>query len=133
MTTDLWLLFWSAVLAIVHISVQSFAFKHQAGNAYSMGSRDEKIEATGLAGRLERAQRNFQESFAVFVVVVVVAHISGSANWLTAIGAHLYFWCRVLYLPAYGLTIPYVRTGLWQISMIGVVLIMSQIQRPLFD
>ncbi len=133
MTTDLWLLFWSAVLAIVHISVQSFAFKHQAGNAYSMGPRDEKIEATGLAGRLERAQRNFQESFAVFVVVVVVAHISGSANWLTAIGAHLYFWCRVLYLPAYGLTIPYVRTGLWQISMIGVVLIMSQIQRPLFD
>ncbi len=133
MTTELWLLFWSGILALVHISAQSFSYKHQAGNAYTMGPRDEKIEATGLAGRMERAQRNFQESFPLFAVVVLLAHISNMSNVFTVMGAHLYFWCRLLYLPAYGFAIPYMRTILWQLSMIGIVLIMSQIIRLLFE
>jgi|GEM_PF-3169854 len=34
---------------------------------------------------------------------------------------------RVLYLPAYALGIPWTRTVIWQISMIGLLLVLSSL------
>jgi uncharacterized MAPEG superfamily protein len=45
----------------------------------------------------------------------------------TALAAQLYFWGRVLYVPAYAFGVPYLRTVVWAVAITGIVLLM----RPL--
>ena len=40
-------------------------------------------------------------------------------------GAQIYFWARLLYIPAYASGIPVVRTVLWTISVIGLVMVLA--------
>lgn len=63
----------------MHIGAASFAFKRQVGNAYSVGARDEEIRPACIAGRLERALRNFLETFPVFVACVFLVRATGTA------------------------------------------------------
>jgi uncharacterized MAPEG superfamily protein len=41
---------------------------------------------------------------------------------LTQVGAHLYFWARWAYLPLYILAVPQIRSLVWLISAIGLML-----------
>ncbi|WP_119417777.1 MAPEG family protein [Desertibaculum subflavum] len=125
MTTELWLLAGTVLLGLVQIGLASTAAKQVTGIAWSIGPRDRPIELTGLAGRLDRAQRNLMESLPLFAVAVIVAHLGGRNGWLTELGAHLYLWSRIAYVPAYALGVPWVRTAFWQIGMIGIVLILA--------
>lgn len=123
MTPDLWTLVAAVVLALIQIGLASSIAKRQTGLRWSIGPRDQPVPLAGIAGRLERAQANLYESLPLFAILVLVAHVSGEADRWTFVGAQLYFWARVLYVPAYVSGIPWVRTTLWQIGMIGLVLI----------
>src|SRR4029450_8738995 len=102
MTVELRLLAFSVGLGFVHILVASHAASLQRGYRWSASSRDEPQEPLhGVAGRLDRALRNFLETFPLFAAVVLAAHASGRHDALTAWGAQLYFWGRVVYLPLY--------------------------------
>ncbi len=59
--------------------------------------------------------------------MVLTARVSGSNNGLTEVGAFLYFWARLIYVPAYASGIPWVRTVLWWFAGIGIVLIAAQL------
>lgn len=63
MSLELWCLFLAMVMALVHLTAASFSFRAQVGNRYSVGPRDGDLRPAGLAGRLDRAQRNFLETF----------------------------------------------------------------------
>ena len=76
MTFELWILFAAALLGLIHLSAASFAFKAQVGNRYTVGPRDENLQPTGIAGRLQRAQRGFLETFPVFAVCVLLVHVT---------------------------------------------------------
>lgn len=123
MTIELWTVVAAVVLGLVHIGLASTLAKRQTGIAWSVGARDQSIALTGVAGRLERAQRNFLESFPLFVAIVLVAHVAERSNDWSLVVSQLYLWGRVLYLPLYALGWPWVRTTIWQISMIGIVLV----------
>lgn len=125
MTTELWLLAGAVLLGLVQIGVASTAAKQITGIAWAVGPRDRPMELTGIAGRLERAQRNLMESLPLFAIAVIVAHLGGRNGWLTELGAHLYLWGRVAYVPAYAFGMPWVRTAFWQIATIGIVLILA--------
>ena len=127
MTHDLWILFWAGLLGLVHLSVASFAFKAQVGNAYSVGARDENIQPTGIAARLQRAQWNFLETFPVFAALVLIAHVSGEAGYWSLLGGRIYLVGRILFLPLYALGIPWLRTFSWNIATIGLVMVGAEI------
>jgi uncharacterized MAPEG superfamily protein len=80
------------------------------------------------AQRLERAFRNFIETYGFFAVAVLLLHLAGKENAQSAMGAQLYFWARVAYLPAYALGAPYVRTLVWAAALAGLVMVLL----PLF-
>jgi uncharacterized MAPEG superfamily protein len=63
------------------------------------------------------------ETLAPFAALVLVVLYTGNSNANTALGAQIYFWGRVLYLPAYISGIPLVRTLVWTGSMAGLALI----------
>ena len=60
--------------------------------------------------RADRAYLNAVEVFAPFAALVLIAHIAGKANGMTAFWAALFFWLRLTHAAVFLLGIPYVRT-----------------------
>lgn len=124
MTEELWVLFAAVCLGLVHVSVDSFSFKAQVGNAYTVGARDEPVEREKVAGRLHRAARNYTENLVLFAAVVLMLHLTGHSRSLSQWGAYAWIAGRVAYLLAYWSGVPWVRTVCWQVSMVGLVMMM---------
>lgn len=123
--TETTMLLWSVVLGLVQIVIASIAVNKDVGLPYNLSSRDEPLPPLSkTAGRLVRAAANFRETFGLFavsVILVVLLHRQGSNS---AIGAQLYFWARLVYVPIYALGIQMVRTLVWAVSIVGVVMVM---------
>jgi uncharacterized MAPEG superfamily protein len=125
MTTELRMLAFSIVLGFVHIVLSSHATSAQFGYRWTASPRDElKGPPEGLAGRLQRALANFSETFPYFAAAVLMAQTMDRHGALTVWGAELYFWARAAYLPLYALGIPVVRSLVWNVAAVGIVLIL---------
>ena len=44
-----------------------------------------------------------------------------------ALGAQLFFWARLVYAPVYLAGVPWVRTAVWLVSIVGLILIFAQL------
>lgn len=130
MSVELQVLTWSVVLGFVHIVASSHAKSLQRGYRWTASARDEQVPAlTGMAGRLERALNNYLESFPLFAALVLVAHAAGVHSSLTVWGSFLFLGARVLYLPLYALGIPLVRSLVWNVAAIGMLLFVIDLVR----
>lgn len=131
MRIELTMLVWALVLAFVQILLFDFARTSQYGLKWNTGPRDENMPALNpMAGRLQRAQYNLYETLPLFIGGVLVAHIAGRENELTAIGAQVYFWGRVVYLPLYAFGIRQIRSLVWLVSTAGLVALFIPILMP---
>jgi uncharacterized MAPEG superfamily protein len=131
MTTELKLLAWTLVLALVQIALTAILRTRETGLAYNAGPRDEPGPPVGqLTGRMARAQKNLFETLPLFAAAILIAHIAGRENALTWWGAMLYFWARVVYVPLYALGIPYIRSLVWVAGLAGIVLIIWAVLAP---
>lgn len=129
MSTDLMLLVWSVLLTFAQMLVAAMGSNSQVGLATLAGNRDNLPAFTGWAGRAHRAHRNMLENIVLFAALVLVAHVAGKANATTALGAQLFFWGRLAYAVVYVAGVPWLRTGLWVVSVIGMALIALQLVR----
>jgi uncharacterized MAPEG superfamily protein len=128
MSTEFWCLYAAMGLALVHLTAASFSFKAQVGNAYTVGARDEDLRPKGVAARLDRAQRNFLETFAVFAAAVLMLDALGrSGGWLSVSGAVVYVLGRSLFLPLYAMGVPWLRTLSWNFATAGLAMVMTAI------
>jgi uncharacterized MAPEG superfamily protein len=71
--------------------------------------------------RADRAYLNAVETFAPFAVLVIVIHLAGKANAMTAFWAAAYFWLRLAHAAVYLLGIPLVRTILFALGYVAIV------------
>ncbi|CAM5346976.1 MAPEG family protein [Rhodanobacter lindaniclasticus] len=125
MTTELCMLLWSVVLGLVQIALAATCSVGQRGLGWAASARDEvKPPLGGIGGRLDRARANFLETFPLFAAAVLAAHLLQRHDALTVLGAQLYFWARVAYLPVYAAGIPYLRTAIWAVSIAGIALVL---------
>jgi uncharacterized MAPEG superfamily protein len=116
----------SVVLGIVQIVAASHAASLQRGYRWSASPRDETIPPLqGVAGRLNRALRNFLDTFPLFAAVVLAAQVTDTHNALTEWGARLYFWARVGYVPLYAAGVPLIRSLAWNVATIGILLLVA--------
>lgn len=126
MNIELQMLIWSLVLGIVQVLITATASTQQRGLKWNLSSRDDaKAPLTGVAGRLGRALENFKETFPFFLGAIVVTQLLSKNNSTSALGAQLYFWGRLLYLPIYAFNITVARTLIWTLSMVGIALVLS--------
>lgn len=70
--------------------------------------------------RADRTYLNAVESFAPFAALVLVAHVAGKANAMTAFWAMFFFWMRVAHAVVYLLGIPYIRTLVFTLGFVAV-------------
>lgn len=127
MSVELWCLFGAMVLGLVHMSAASFTFKAQVGNRYTVGARDEALQPTGVAARLDRAQRNFNETFPIFVAAVLMVEVLHKAGEFSYWGTLIYLGGRLIFLPLYAIGVPWLRTFSWNAATLGLVLVMAQV------
>ena len=128
MTTELRLLAWTLVLALIQIVIAAAAKRQQDTLEWAGGARDaDPPRYTGLAGRLSRAQSNLFETLPLFAAAVLVAHVAGRNGTLTFWGAQLYFWARLVYVPLYASGVPMIRSVVWGVSVVGLVLLLIAI------
>jgi uncharacterized MAPEG superfamily protein len=124
-TVELRMLAFSALLGIVQIVAASHSASLQRGYRYTASPRDDAVPPLrGLAGRLDRALRNFLETFPLFAAAVLIAHASETHNALTEWGARLYFWARVAYVPLYAAGVPVIRSLAWNVATVGITLLL---------
>src|SRR5215204_7423401 len=78
MSFELTMLAASCVLCLVQVIISSHAASLQRGYGWTASSRDAEVPPlTGAAGRLERALRNFLETFPIFMAAVLLVHVLG--------------------------------------------------------
>jgi uncharacterized MAPEG superfamily protein len=123
MSIELQYLIFAIFLVLIQMVFQSVAGVLANGLMGAAGSRDDEVLVTGIGGRFERAYYNMLETFPVFAALVLIVHVTESWNTTSALAVQLYFWARVAYIPLYIITIPFLRTIAWVISMIGILML----------
>ncbi len=122
MTMELKMLAWAVVLGLVHVLLAAALATAQRGLKWNAGNRDgEARPLTGFAARANRASSNFLETFVFFVAAVLAVTAAQKADASTALGAQIYLWARVAYLPVYVIGIPYLRTLVWVVALWGLL------------
>ena len=125
MTTELSVLAWGCVLAIVHVFVAVRFKTRQYGTKWNVGARDEELPPPQpVVGRLARAQANYFETFPVMAAAILIVAVAGLESRWTAIGALLWLGARLLYLPLYAFGVPVVRTIAFAASVVGIALVL---------
>ncbi|MEA2755178.1 MAG: hypothetical protein QOJ54_1467 [Aliidongia sp.] len=127
MSPELNLLVWATALTLVQALVAAMGATGQLGLPILAGNRETLPAISGWAGRAQRAHRNMLESFVLFVALVLAAQLAGKTNAMTTLGAELFFWARLVYAVIYVMGIAWLRTGVWAVSMVGLVLIFLQL------
>lgn len=122
MNYELTYLAWSIPLLLVHIAVQGIAKDLGVSVKWALGPQDEQPETGKIAGRAARALRNFLETYPAFVAVALLIVATDQSTTLTAAGAALWFWARIAYLPVYLSGIPGIRSLVWFLAVIGLLM-----------
>ncbi len=87
------------------------------GMMAAVGPRDVPIEPSVYAGRAERAAKNMSENLPFFIAVVLAAYAAGRSGPGVDTGALVFVIARVVYWPVYISGIPFLRTGVWAVSI----------------
>lgn len=128
MTTDLWMLIATGLIsALIPLIYTAGRVMVPGGLRWDVGNRDKALPVPAWASRAERAHVNFTENFALFAVLVLVAHVAAKANDMTALGATIYFWARLVHVFVYTAGLVYVRTAVFFVGVAGEILILVQL------
>ena len=125
MNTEYQMLLWTVILGLVQLVIHVLAAIKARGLGWAFSPRDAAMpRLEGVGGRLDRAFYNLLETFPFFAALVLMAGLLGVHSAMTALGAEIFFWARVAYIPIYALGLPVVRTGVWTVSVVGMVMIL---------
>jgi uncharacterized MAPEG superfamily protein len=111
------------LLALVNILWAGNARTKQYGMQWNMGARDAHMPPLDpLPARLLRAQANLYETLPLFIGALLGAAVLAHLGWKTQVGSAVYVVGRLIYLPLYAAGIPKIRTFVWMISVIGLLM-----------
>ena len=119
MTFALWTLLVAAVLPYLCTAAAKYG-----GPGYDNSAPRSSMERlTGWRARADWAHRNHFEAFPPFAAAVLTAHwVRAPQGWIDALAA-AFIVARVLYTAAYVADWPSVRSALWSLGFVCVVLL----------
>ena len=124
--TELICLALATALGIIQMAWGAFAARGQQGLKWASGPRDEPRPVTGVAGRLQRAFANFLETYPFFAAAVLMVIVSDTRGGLSEAGAITFLAARIVYVPLYASGVPRIRSLVWFIGLIGLILVLIQ-------
>ena len=121
-----WLL-WAVALTFAQMLVAVSGATLQVGLPTLAGNREPLPAFGGWVGRAQRAHQNMLENLVLFAALVLIAVVTDKTSSTTLLGAQLFFWARLVYVFVYIAGIPWLRTAIWTVSVIGLILIFVQL------
>lgn len=121
----------AVIVGLVQLIWAASAARAQQGDLkWAAGPRDTPMPLGGVAARLDRAFWNFVETFPFFAAAVLACALAGKlGSDLTIWGSGLYVAARALYAPLYASGIPSIRTLVWLVSLVGLVMVLVALFR----
>ncbi len=127
MTPLLTLVIYTTILTFVAIMLGAVIRNREwtaEGVQAGLSNRDQLPEATPMGGRAERAASNSIEALLLFTPLALIAHaVDMDAEVL--LGAQVFFWARVAYLPVYLAGVVYLRSLIWIVGAIGLAMMVA--------
>jgi uncharacterized MAPEG superfamily protein len=127
MSIELTLLIWSAALAMVQMAVAFLGTTLEFGLPDLPGGGDKLPPPDSFAGRAQRASQNMLESLVPFAVLVLATEVTNRVNASADLGAEVFFAARVIYAAVAMVGLPWLRTGVWCVSIAAMLLILVQL------
>ncbi len=118
MSTELGILGLYGLFTILTIFVQASVAALQVGLTPLLFPRDD-LTLTGVAARLDRAQLNAIVALALVAPAILLLAHKGLSTSTTLLAAQIFLIARVIYVPAYALGIPGVRTAVWTAGILA--------------
>ena len=125
MTTELFYLALSAVLSLVMWVPYILGRIVAWGPIEVVGYPERELPQPKWCLRLKAAHYNHVENLAPFAVLVLVVHLAGLNNELTALGATIFFFARLVHAVVYALGVPLVRTLAFAAGLVGSLMVAS--------
>ncbi len=120
MTPELTYLTYAIILLILHMIVQATISDLCKGLGWALGPQDEHRDQPAVAARIQRALNNYVHNLPAFIALALMLKVTELGNDSTALGAAIWFWARVAYIPAYAVGIPVIRPITWVVSLFGL-------------
>lgn len=115
----------AVALGVLHLACAAYAARATQGLKWGAGPRDEPRPMGKVAGRLDRAFKNYMETFPFFAAALLLAMNMGKLGELTLWGSLLYVAARIAYVPLYALGVPTVRSLVWFVSFVGLLMVLA--------
>ena len=122
MTPELQYLVYGVILLIAHVIIQATFSDLSKGLGWALGPQDETRDQSVVAARIERSLRNYLETFPAFAALALILAVTELGNATSALGAAVWFWARIAYIPAYASGVPLVRSVAWFASLAGLAM-----------
>ncbi len=113
----------SVLLLAFHVMLQGMMATRDFGLQWNAGPRDaEEKPQSRLSGRAMRASANFRETYPAFLALAFGVIMAGDPAGLALVGAWIWLFCRVVYIPLYLAGVPYIRSLVWLGAMLGLAI-----------
>jgi uncharacterized MAPEG superfamily protein len=129
MTVDLWILVGLAVLTELLTLPPLYARASVPGGwKWIFHNRDTELHGVAPWGhRAVRAHYNLVANLAIYAVVILVAHFTGASNHVTELAGIVLLISRLIYTAVYIAGIPYLRTAVFAVGQLAMLVYVSQI------
>lgn len=127
MSMALTYLAWTALITVLMWIPYTLQLIQGQGLNTAVGNRADVKPMASWAERCKRAHLNAVENLPVFAALVLVAHAVNMDNHTVGVAALIYFWMRVLHYIVYAIGLAWVRTIVWTIGWICLLVIAWQI------
>ncbi|MEE8334074.1 MAG: MAPEG family protein [Alphaproteobacteria bacterium] len=127
MSTDLEMLVWTTGLTALMWLPYIVAHILNVGLVPALTYQADNTPLPDWAARAKKAHYNAIENLAPFAVLVIVAHLTQTANDATAAAAIAFFWARLAHYFLYMAAVPFGRTITFVIGWAAILCIFWQI------
>ena len=117
--TSILILSFLLVLIQITIPVLISLLTNNVKLSYLFSSRDNAANTSKYIDRANRALKNLFETLPIFIGLILLSIINDLDNSLLAM---MWLLARIIYVPVYIIGMNYVRTGIWAIALICLII-----------
>jgi len=117
--TSILILSFLLVLIQITIPVLIGLLTNNVKLSYLFSSRDNAANTSIYIDRANRSLKNLFETLPIFIGLILLSIINDVDNSLLAM---IWLFARIIYIPVYIVGINYVRTGIWAIALICLIM-----------
>jgi uncharacterized MAPEG superfamily protein len=127
MTIDLWCLVANAMWGFGLVMLEITGKTRAAGRDWNAGNREQQPTFPAWVERAGRALGNHKENFPLFLTAVLVVHLAGKADRVSAIAAMVYVGARVLHGVLYVMGVKVLRSVAFFFGSISILAVLSRL------